>query len=115
MANYRPALDNTVPLMFFKPEYKTVQGVTTKEYPKDGVLFYGSFKTYGGTERDVNGVYSIMDTARIVTWYRPEITSDCMIERAIDGARYEIIGEPENVNMRNQFLKIKVRRAKGGV
>ena len=62
-----------------------------------------SFKTYGGTERDVNGVYSIEDTANIETWYRPDIKGNCRVARE-DGATYDIIGEPENISMRNHYL-----------
>lgn len=119
MANYRPQLDNPIPLILLTPTYKSVSGVTKKSFPtieealknKEN-LFFGSFKTYGGTERDVNGVYSIEDTANIETWYRPDIKSDCRVARE-DGAIFDIINEPENINMRNQFLKFKVRRVKG--
>lgn len=114
MAVYRPQLPFATPLKLFIPTYKRVKGVAVKEYPSEGILFFGSFKTYGGTETAVNGVYSVIDTANIETWYRPDIKSDCRISRAEDGATYEIIGEPENINMRNQFLKFKVRRVKGG-
>ena len=77
-------------------------------------LFFGSFKSYGGTERIVNGIYSIEDTANIETWYRPDISSNCRIARANDGAIFDVINEPENINMRNPFLKFKVKRVKGG-
>lgn len=115
MSNYRPDLNNNmIPLFLLTPIYKNELGVEVKEYPslENGILFYGSFKTYGGTERNVNGVFSIEDTANVETWFRPDITSECRIARA-DGAIYEIIGEPENINMRNQFLKFKVKRVKG--
>lgn len=116
MSNYRPELDNTIPLMLLVPTYTNSYGVEKKTFPdiKNGILFYGSFKTYGGTERDVNGIYSIEDTAKVECWYRPDIQSNCRIGVPATGAIYEILGEPENVNMRNQFLKFKVRRVKGG-
>lgn len=116
MSNYRPQMDNTIPLLLLIPTYTKVQGVAKKSFPDldDGVLFYGTFKTYGGTERDVDGVYSIIDTATIVCWYRPDIKSDCRICVPQTGAVYEVLNEPENVNMRNQFLRFKVRRVKGG-
>jgi len=109
-------LDNTIPLLLLAPTYKTVSGVPTKTYPptSQGVLIYGNFKTYGGTERNVNGLYSIEDTAVIETWYRPDILSDCRICLAQTGAVYEILGEPEDINMRHQFLQFKVKRVKGG-
>ena len=45
---------------------------------------------------------------------KEDIASGCRIMRAVDGAVYEIIGEPENIGMRGQFLKCRVRRVKGG-
>lgn len=130
MSDYRLEIKNPIPLILLIPKsIKQVKGVNRKEYPtieealsvKDQNnnsinLFFGSFKTYGGTENKekiINGIYAIEDTANIETWYRPDITSNCRIARANDGAIFDIINEPENINMRNQFLKFKVRRVKG--
>lgn len=131
MSDYRLEIKNPIPLVLLIPKgTKQVKGVNIKDYPtieealsiKDKNnnsinLFFGSFKTYGGTEvkeKIVNGIYVIEDTASIETWYRPDITSNCRIARANDGAIFDIMNEPENINMRNQFLKFKVRRVKGG-
>ena len=128
MSDYRLEIKNPIPLVLLIPKSITqVKGVNKKEYPtieealaiKDKNynsinLFFGSFKSYGGTERIVNGIYSIEDTANIETWYRPDISSNCRIARANDGAIFDVINEPENINMRNQFLKFKVKRVKGG-
>lgn len=113
---YRPSLPFSVPLVLLVPTVTNVSGVRKKTFPAvaDGLPFYGTFKTYGGTERDVNGVYSIEDTANIETWYRPDIKSDCRIAIAGTDAVYDVIGEPENIEMRNQFLVFKVSRVKGG-
>lgn len=115
MADYVPQLPFSTPLYLLSPTYEKIKGVNKKTYPEPSSdkIIYASFKTYGGTETDANGVYSVIDTANIETWYRPDIKSDCRIIRAVDNATYEIIGEPENINMRNQFLKFKVRRVKG--
>lgn len=107
---FTPNLFSTPIMLFPRPEYITQYGVRTKVFA-EGTLIFGSFKTFGGTERDVNGVYSIEDTASVETWYRPDIESGCEIE--VNGARYEIFGEPENIDMRNQYCKFKVRRVKG--
>lgn len=132
MSNYRLEITDPIPLILLIPKKVTkVNGVNKKEYPtieealsvkdKKGNsinLFFGSFKTYQGTfikESNINGLFSIEDTANIETWYRPDIASNCRIARASDNAIYDIINEPENINMRNQFLKFKVRRVKGGV
>lgn len=121
MNSYRPQLDNTIPLILLKPTYTTVSGVDKKTFPTieealvdEDNTFFGSFKTYGGTEKNVNGVYSIEDTATIETWYRPDIKSDCRVASPYSGAIYDVINEPEDINMRHQFLKFKVKRVKGG-
>ena len=116
MAQFKPSVPFNVPLVLLVPTYSNPYGVPTKTFPdiKDGILFYGSFKTYGGTEREVNGVYSIEDTAIVECWFRPDIKSDCQIALPDTGAIYEVLNEPENVNMRNQFLRFKVKRIKGG-
>lgn len=112
---YRPAeLENMrTPFQILKPTINVVLGVSKKSYTS-GDNIYCSFKTYGGTEKDVNGLYSIEDTANIVTWFRPDITSECRLKRLTDGAEFEIINEPENIDMLNQFLKFKIKRIKGG-
>lgn len=115
-AQYRPNLPFSVPLLLLKPTKAIAVGVRQKTYDiENGILIYGSFKTYGGTEKTVDGLLSIDDTADVETWYRPDITSDCAIALADTGVQYQIINEPENINCRNQFLKFKVQRIKGGV
>lgn len=90
-------------------------GVSQKSYKDvDGVVMV-NFKTYGGTEKTDNGILSIEETAQIVCWYRPDIKSDTRVVLLQTGAIYEILGEPENIEMRNMFLKFKIRRIKGGV
>lgn len=120
MATFRPSLPFTTPLIVLKPTYETVAGVRKKIIPElsDGIQIFGTFRTYGGSrnrEKAVDGIYSIEDTADVETWYRPDITSDCLIALASTGAKYEILGEPENIYQRNQFLKMKIRRVKGAV
>lgn len=89
-------------------------GVSQKSYKDvDGVVM-ANFKTYGGTEKTDNGILSIEETAQIVCRYRPDIKSDTRVVLLQTGAIYEILGEPENIEMRNMFLKFKIRRIKGG-
>lgn len=122
MSSFKVDLSNSIPFVLLVPTKTNVSGVLKKTYPTVAValqnndnVFFGTFKTYGGTERDVNGVYSIIDTANIETWFRPDIKSDCRIARADDGAIFEIINEPEDINQRHQYLKFKVKRVKGNV
>lgn len=115
MADYRPQLPFSTPLILLKPTYQKSGGVRSKIIPAltEGEQIFGTFKTYGGTETTVDGIYSITDTAEVQTWFRPDITSDCLIA-LVTGETYEIMNTPENINQRNQFLKFKVKRVKGG-
>lgn len=115
--NYRPKeIDNLdCAMRLLIPTYSKVNGVEKKYFPENGPLFFANFKTYGGTERDVNGKYVIEDTANIVTWFRPDIKSDCRVVRLEDNAVFEILNEPEDVNFRHMFLSFKVKRIKGKV
>ena len=116
MADFKLSAPLNVPLMLLIPTYSNSYGAETKTYPNidNGVLIYGSFRTFGGTERDVNGVYSIENTATIETWFRPDIKSNCRIGVPQTGAIYDILGEPENIGLRNQYLRFKVTEVKGG-
>lgn len=117
MSDFKPQLPYTVPMHVLRVLSNTkLKGVPVKTYdePSEDNLFYGSFKSFGGTESTKNGVYSVIDTANIETYYRPDITADCRIVLADTGTTYEVLGTPENINMRNQFLKFKVQAVRGG-
>lgn len=116
MVSYKPSFPFTTALIVLKPTYTKVAGVRTKVLPdlKDGFIINASFKSYGGTETTVDGVYSIIDTVDVETWYRPDITSDCVVVLTSTNAQYRIINEPENINNQNQFLRFKLERIKGG-
>lgn len=114
---YKPAMPFNVAMKLLKPFVVKSQGVTKKTYEAPESVqsvFFGSFRTFGGTERDVNGVFTLEDTATIDCWFNPNVTADCRIYVCDNGKTYEILGTPENIDMRNQFMKIKVRRI-GGV
>lgn len=124
---FRLKIENPIPLVVLIPTYEKKLGVVVPSYPtmedalkeldergKQKNVFYGSFKTYGGTETYSDDLWVIKDTATIETWFRPDIKSDCRIGVISNGAIYDVINEPENIGMRNQFLKFKAMRLKGG-
>jgi hypothetical protein len=113
MVDYKPS-PFTTPMKLLTPTYETVKGVKKKIYQADGDLIWCSFKTYGGTERTENDVYAIEDTAKVETYFRPDITANCRVMLAESGATYDIINEPEDVNQRHKYHVFKVRRVKGG-
>ena len=109
---YKPDLPYNTAVELFNPTYTTVKGVTKKVYPEHGETIFCKFKTYGGTETTVNDVLTVVDTANVETWYRPDITSASQIRLGSD--IYEVMGRPEDVEQRHQILKFKVRGVKGG-
>lgn len=110
---YRPAQPFNVPAQILTSETVKINGVNKKVYAA-GDNFYCSAKSYGGTERTINGVYGIEDTMQIETWYRPDITSDCHVKLLDDDSEWEVMTPPEDIERRHQFLIFKIRRYKGG-
>ena len=114
MADFKPSFPYSTAAELMIPTYVKKKGVKSKVFTETGIRINVSFKTYGGTETNVNDVYAVVDTAWVETWYRPDIKSECRIKILETGVIYEILGRPENINMRNQFMKFKVRAVEGG-
>ena len=116
MAKFKLSGPLTTPIMLLIPEYSEDYGVTKPNYPaiSDGIQIFGSFRTFGGTDRDVNGLYSVEKTATIETWFRPDIKADCRFGIPETGEVYSILGAPEDIEMRHQYMKIRVIAVEGG-
>lgn len=110
---YKPQQPFNVPAKILTATYTKVNGVKTKTFT-EGDIFFCSAKSYGGTEKTVNGVYAIEDTMQIETYYRPDIVSSSSIKLLDDGSTWEVLNTPENIDRRNQFLVFKVKRITGG-
>ena len=113
---YNPAEPFDVPMKLLVPTSTVVKGVTKKIYPlpkdvKD--VFFGSFRTFGGSEDTANNVYTVYDTATVDTWYNPNITTDCQIYICETGEIYDIVSRPENIGMRHQFMQFKLQKVGG--
>lgn len=115
MSRYKPTVPFNVSMRLLVPTTVMVKGTLKKTYsePDDSFLFYGSFRSFGGTESTTNGVYTLIDTATIDTWYSPNITADCRIYLCDTGLSYDIMATPEDVEMRHQYLRIKVQKVGG--
>lgn len=112
---FRPmaAAQMTTPCVLQAPTESTVLGVSKKTYT-DRFRFPCNWKSYGGTEVINNDVLTIEDTATLVCWFNPQIQANCRVKRLTDGAVYEVISEPENIEQRNMIMQFKVKRVKGG-
>ena len=109
-----PSLPYSTPIELLIPTYTKEKGMPVKTWPASGIQLFCSYKTYTGTEAVVNDLYTVIDTAQVETWYRPDIKADCRIKVLATGDVYEILGKPENIYMRNQYVVFKVRAVEGG-
>lgn len=103
-------------MKLLKPTYTKVRGVPQKAFPDPEdveEVFFGNFRTYGGSEHMSNDVYTVFDTGTVRTWYNPDITSDCRIYLCDTGEVFEIVSRPENINMRHQFMNFRVQKVGG--
>ena len=112
---FKPSVPFNVAMKLLVPTSERVNGALKKDYsdPENSELFYGSFRTFGGVENVQDGVYTLINTATIDTWYRPDIKADCRVYICETEQVYEITGDPENINMQNQYLQFKVRKVGG--
>ena len=112
---YRPAEPFNVAMRLLVPTITNVKGVPRKTWPDpdESKLFFGSFRTFGGTESTVNDLYTVVDTATIDTWYDPSFKADCRIYLCDTGETYELMATPENINRRNQHMQLRVRKIGG--
>lgn len=115
MARFKGSPNFSVALKLLKPTSSMVKGSRVDVFPEPSQVepFFGSFRTYGGSENASNDVLTIFDTAIIETWFNPEITADCHIYVCETGKEYRIISEPENIDMRHKFMQFKVERVGG--
>lgn len=117
---YKPHTPYNVPFRILTPAVTFEKGNREKSFSESETTFFCSFRTFGGSESTENGIYSVVDTATLETWYTPELTAAVQIRilptdgSSEKGDLYEVMGTPENIEMRNQYLLCKVKRVTGG-
>ena len=108
--DYQPNLPFNVPALHLKrsdkPEF--VNGVNQYVYTEAKESFFCSAKSYGGTEKVINGVTVIEDTWQIDTWFNPAFGKGDRIRFLDDNTEFEILARPENINRRGQYMRFKV-------
>lgn len=109
---YIPTSPFVTPLKLFTPECVTEKGSTKKVYKDANTIIFTSFRSFGGTEKVSNGVLITEDTVTIETWYNPKIKADCRLYSG--DTPYEIIGTPEDIECRHQYMRFKIRKVQGG-
>lgn len=109
---YQPQAPFSVPAMHLKRTTTKINGVNKYDF-EEQEMFYCSAKSYGGTEKTVNGVYVIEDTWQIDTWFNPAFGKGDRIRFLDDQSEFEILASPENINRRGQYMRFKVVRVGG--
>lgn len=114
--DYQPNLPFDTPALHLKRSAKPekINGVNQYTYTEAAEPFFCSAKSYGGTEKQVNGVTVIEDTWQIDAFYNPDFGKGDKIrfldEKGADGKyrEYEVLASPENIDRRGQYMRFKV-------
>ena len=114
MAEYKPQSPFATAFKISTPTTTTVKGVPTKTYTESATVYCGTFRTFGGTENVKDGLYSVIDTATLETWFTPNLKANCRVHVLDNDTYYEVVGTPENIQMRNQYMKARLQAVKGG-
>lgn len=110
---YTPNLPFDVPALHLKKSSKKVNGVNQEIFTEAKEPFFCSAKSYGGTEKQVNGVTVIEDTWWIDAYFDPAFGKGDRIRFLDDNSEFEILASPENINRRGQYMRFKVSRIGG--
>lgn len=118
MKTYRPKRLFNVPFELMCPVIEKDKGVEVKIWPEaepgHEVIISASYVIFGGTDRVVNGLTVTADTGFIETWYNPLITASCRLRNLATGTIHDIVGQPEDIEGRHQYMKLRVEAVKGG-
>lgn len=113
---YKPcrASEMITPAIHQKPQYTTVNGRENKTYinaPRPNIR--GKLKAPApSADINANGLSLVSKKPTFLTWYKADLASgDRLI---INGAAYEIEGEPENVEGRGRYSVVALKRIEGG-
>lgn len=96
-----------------KATTETINGRTSKGYTEVGTV-RGKFKQKGTAETNANGLTLINEKTTFTTWFKhnnPFASADIL---TIGGVDYEIMGKPENVEMRNRYVILTLEAVSGG-
>jgi len=112
---YNDELSNMItPIKIQIPKTTVVKGVTMKTFEDDDEIFNVSWKSKGGTEKQVDGIVVVEDTVEVTSWFNPKLATNCRVVNLTTNTVYEIYTPVENVDMRFQFCKFKCKSVNGG-
>ena len=94
-----------------RTETKIVAGRTVKSVVAVATL-RGFFKQKSTGESIVNGVRAVTESITYTTWWKTDLKAGDIL--TINGADYQVIGNPENVEMRSRYAVLTLSRVEGG-
>lgn len=110
---YKPAniREFVTPAVHKKATSELVDGRTVKGFAEVGTV-RGKFKQKGTVETNANGLTIINEKTTFITWFKADFAAADIL--TIGGVDFEIVGNPENVEMRNRYSVITLERIGGG-
>ena len=110
---YKPAniREFVTPAVHKKATSQVVNGRTSKGYTEVGTI-RGKFKQKGTAETNANGLTVVNEKTTFITWYKADIKATDIL--TIGGVDFEIVGSPENVEMRSRYMVLTLERISGG-
>lgn len=80
----------------------------------DPALDFCAWKGKGGTEITIAGSFAVLDTAELTMWYRPDLSEKSKVLLNDEVSLPYEVTNIENVEMRNQYMIVKVKRVVNG-
>ena len=110
---YKPAniREFITPAVHKKATIQVINGRNSKGYTEVGTI-RGKFKQKGTAETNSNGLTIINEKTTCTTWYNADIKAADIL--TIGGLDFEIVGNPENVEMRSRYMVLTLERISGG-
>lgn len=102
------------PARVLKCETVNKKGMVSKVYTPEDTGRFIAFSNFQGTEKIIDGVLVVENTAVICSPYIKGLQVSDRIRLEDSGSEWDIITPPENWNMQNLFLIFKVRRVESG-
>lgn len=112
---FKPSGPFNVAMRLLVPTETQVLGVTKKAYPApaESPQIFASIRQFSGMERLSDGVVQPINQITACTWWRPDIKADCKLYIEFTEETYDIVGDPEDVEMRHKWCLVKLKKSGG--
>lgn len=110
---YRPAKISqfTTTAIQKRTETQLVNGRTTKKVVAIANI-RGAFKQKSTGESVINGARAVTENTTFTTWWKDDFKAGDILE--INGIEFQVVGNPENVEMRSRYAVLTLSRIGGG-